>query len=136
MPHIFIILRPKRNVALDSIRQIIGAHYLALAYSPVFVYEFSDELHDGIVGSGQSVKDKRTPLASCQSTMSSSLTAQTSHLASRLASTTAKRKDDCLSDDEQDEEDIFAELEAEIEEESGAGAAMMREYGMTALKQE
>jgi hypothetical protein len=68
--------------------------------------------------------------------MSSSLNAQTSHLASRLAATAAKRKEYMSSDEEETEEDIFAELEAEIEEESGPGAALMREYGMTALKQE
>jgi hypothetical protein len=67
--------------------------------------------------------------------MSSNLDAQTSELATRLAATAAKHKES-HSSDEEDEDDIFAELEAEFEEESGAGMAQLREHGMQALKQE
>jgi hypothetical protein len=67
--------------------------------------------------------------------MSTHVTADVSHLASRLVTTAKKRKEEDGSD-EQDEDDIFAELEAELEEESGAGMANMREYGIEALKEE
>jgi hypothetical protein len=68
--------------------------------------------------------------------MSTSLNAQTSHLAGRFAATAAKHAGNNESDDETNDDDIFAELEAELEEESGAGMAQIREYSMGALKQE
>lgn len=67
--------------------------------------------------------------------MSSGLDSSTSYLASRLAKTSARRKEDKLSDDE-DDEDIFAELEAELDDESGPGMASLREKGLESLKRE
>jgi hypothetical protein len=68
-------------------------------------------------------------------TMSTHVDANVSHLASRLAATAKKHKEENGSDEE-NEDDIFAELEAEIEQESGAGMANMREHGIQGLKEE
>jgi hypothetical protein len=67
--------------------------------------------------------------------MSTHVDANVSHLASRLAATAKKHKEENGSDEE-NEDDIFAELEAEIEQESGAGMANMREHGIQGLKEE
>jgi hypothetical protein len=80
-------------------------------------------------------RSERQPLVLFHA-MSSQLDATTSHLASRLAATKQKFKEAHESDEELDDEAIFAELEAELEEESGAGMAEIREKGMQALKQE
>jgi hypothetical protein len=68
--------------------------------------------------------------------MSTSLNPNTSHLASRLAETKQKFKEALSSDEEEDEDEIFAQLEAELEEDSGLGMAALREYGINDLKQE
>lgn len=67
--------------------------------------------------------------------MSSSTNELNDYLASRLATTSARRKEDNLSDDE-DDEAIFAELEAELDDESGPGMAALREHGLESLKRE
>jgi hypothetical protein len=68
--------------------------------------------------------------------MSSSLDPRVSGLASRLQATSKRRNEDNLSDDDLDEDEIFAELEAELENDSGPGMAQLREQGILALKQE